>query len=339
MSSLRSSAPSSSSPSALAGLAPVADARIFFGNGGGDGIETAVKLARLYWRVTGSPERLHIISRESSYHGTHGYGTALAGIAANKEGWGPTGASISVVAHDSYEALASEVERLGPENVAAFFVESVIGAGGVHPPAPGYLEAAAALCNETGILFVADETICGFGRLGTWFGIERWAIEPDLVVFAKGVTSGYLPLGGLIVGGRVAEPFWENESVPAFRHGNTFSGHATCCAAALANLALLEGELSPPHPVPTGHSIRPRRSACRESRRSVWTGAQEDDPAHGAASRRRARSALERPAQGGGRDALVARRVAWICWPGRPVSRLAGSAPGVRSSWRRGARA
>jgi adenosylmethionine-8-amino-7-oxononanoate aminotransferase len=124
--------------------------------------------------------------------------------------------------------------------VAAVFVEPVIGAGGVHQPAPGYIEGVAALCARTGVLFVADCVIAGFGRLGEWFGTARFGVRPDLITFAKGVTSGYLPLGGIVVSGRVAAPFWD-ESV-TFRHGQTYAGHPTCCAAAMANMDIIERE-------------------------------------------------------------------------------------------------
>jgi putrescine aminotransferase len=223
----------------LSGLAPMADARIFLGTGGGDAIETAVKLARRFWSLSGQPERMALVTRSGSYHGMHGFGTALAGIPANKEGMGPLTSGVSVVPRDSVEALEAEFYRLGPERVAAVFVEPVLGAGGVHPPVPGYLEGVAALCREVGVLLIVDAVICGFGRLGTWFGIERWGVQPDMICFAKGVTSGYLPLGGLVVADRVAKPFWTDDA-PAFRHGTTYSGHAVCCAAALANLDILE---------------------------------------------------------------------------------------------------
>jgi adenosylmethionine-8-amino-7-oxononanoate aminotransferase len=134
------------------------------------------------------------------------------------------------------------MERVGPERIAAVFVEPVIGAGGVYPPVPGYLEGLSELCRQTGVLLVVDSVICGFGRLGTWFGIERWKADPAMIVFAKGVTSGYLPLGGVIVSERVAEPFWTTPGGPVLRHGPTYSGHPTCCAAALANIALLGRE-------------------------------------------------------------------------------------------------
>src|SRR6478735_2548447 len=141
---------------------------------------------------------------------------------------------------DAIEALEAEIERVGAGRVAAVFVEPVIGAGGVRQPAPGYIEGVADLCARTGVLFVCDSVIAGFGRLGTWFGIERWDVEPDMITFAKGVTSGYLPLGGVVVGGKVAAPFWEDGAW--FRHGPTYSGHPTVCAAAMANLDIIERE-------------------------------------------------------------------------------------------------
>jgi putrescine aminotransferase len=226
----------------LAELAPMEDARVFLGSGGGDGVETAAKLARRYWHALGEPQRSLLISRTSAYHGTHGYGTALAGIEANASGFGELLAGAIQVPYDSAAALELELQRQGPERVAAFFLEPVIGAGGVYPPPDGYIEAVAEICARTGVLLVVDSVICGFGRLGTWFGIERFGVRPDMVVFAKGVTSGYLPLGGVLVSGRVAEPFFGGPDAPVFRHGATYAGHATCCAAALANLDLLERE-------------------------------------------------------------------------------------------------
>ncbi len=225
----------------LAALAPIPDARVFLGSGGGDGIEAAAKLARQYWWLSGRAGKTHLLARTSGYHGTHGFGTSLGGIEANTAGFGPLVDDVSVVAFDSLEALDQRIRDVGPERIAAFFAEPVIGAGGVLPPPEGYLEGAAALCHENEVLFVADSVICGFGRLGTWFGIERWDVVPDMIVFAKGVTSGYLPLGGVVISGELAKPFWETEGRP-FRHGGTYAGHATCCAAALANLELLERE-------------------------------------------------------------------------------------------------
>lgn len=225
----------------LAALAPVDDAVVFLASGGGDAIDTAAKLVRRSWALRGHPDRTHLISRAGGYHGTHGYGTSLGGIEANVSGFGPLAPGTSVVAYDSLEALEAEILRVGAERVAAFFCEPVIGAGGVYLPPEGYLEGVADLCAEHGVLLVVDEVICAFGRLGTWFGVERWGVRPDLITFAKGVTSGYLPVGGVVVSGTVAEPFWDAAG-EVFRHGATYAGHPACCAAAMANLDLLEDE-------------------------------------------------------------------------------------------------
>ena len=224
----------------LASLAPLDDPRIFLGSGGGDAIDTAAKLARRYFAAIGQPDRTHLISRTQGYHGTHGMGTSIGGIPANREGIGPIDPDVSVVAYDSVDALETEIARVGADRVAAVFVEPVIGAGGVLLPPPGYIEDVAALCQRTGVLFVCDSVIAGFGRLGSWFGIERFGVRPDLLTFAKGVTSGYLPLGGVVVGAKVAAPFWDEGAW--FRHGPTYSGHPTVCAAALANLDIMERE-------------------------------------------------------------------------------------------------
>jgi putrescine---pyruvate transaminase len=218
------------------------DAKIFFTTGGGDAVDTAAKLARLYWQVLGGPDRLHIISRSSAYHGTMAFGTSIGGIEANRVGYGPLVPSTSQVVWDSADALAEEIDRVGADRVAAFFIEPVIGAGGVMPPPPGYVERTASICRDAGVLFVCDSVICGFGRLGGWFGFERFGIEPDLVTFAKGVTSGYLPLGGVLASGRIAEPFWSEPGRVVVRHGQTYSGHAAVCAAGLANIEIMERE-------------------------------------------------------------------------------------------------
>ncbi len=223
---------------ALADRAPM-DARIFLASGGGDAIDTAAKLARRYWAELDQPDRVLILTRTSAYHGTHGFGTSIGGIQPNRIGFGPLLAS-EQVAHDSLEAMNEAVDRIGAGRIAAIFVEPVMGAGGLYPPVEGYIEGVAELCRDSGILLVIDSVICGFGRLGGWFGTERWEIKPDMITFAKGVTSGYLPLGGVVIADRVAAPFWGEPGGPMFRHGATYAGHATCCAAALANIELLE---------------------------------------------------------------------------------------------------
>jgi adenosylmethionine-8-amino-7-oxononanoate aminotransferase len=226
----------------LAALAPIDDAVVFLGSGGSDAVDTAAKLARRYWDAVGRPEKRLVVSREHAYHGMHAFGTGLSGIPSMREGYGGpiVGDTIQVAAHD-VEALERLFHERGRE-IAAFIGEPVIGAGGVIPPEDGYWEAVTRLCDAHRVLLVADEVITGFGRLGTMFGSERCEIAPDMITFAKGVTSGYLPLGGVLVGRRVAEPFWDGGGGAIFRHGYTYSGHATACAAALANLEILERE-------------------------------------------------------------------------------------------------
>lgn len=222
----------------IAELAPVDDARVFFTTGGGEALDSAAKIARRYWAAKGHPERVHLIGRTGGYHGTNGYGTSIGGIEANRAGFGPLMSHTSSVQWDSLAALEQEILSVGPEKVAAVFAEPVIGAGGVLPPPEGYLEGVQAICEEHGILFVADEVICAFGRVGHWFASERFGLSPDMITFAKGVTSGYLPLGGVVASGRVAEPFWD-EPGNMLRHGATYSAHATCCVAGIVNLDLL----------------------------------------------------------------------------------------------------
>ena len=226
----------------VAGYAPLEDPKVFLTSGGSDSIDTALKLARRYWQASGQPGRTIVVSRSGGYHGMHVAGTALAGIEPNRQGYGGVlmdGARS--VAWDSAEALEDLLVRVGPEQVAAFFCEPVIGAGGVFHAPPGYLARVRDICRRAGVLFVADEVVTGFGRVGAWFASERFDLDPDLIVCAKGITSGYLPLGAVVVSGRVAEPFFDG-TVGMWRHGYTYSGHAAVAAAALANLDILEGE-------------------------------------------------------------------------------------------------
>ena len=221
----------------LAALAPQQGSKVFLTSGGGDAIETAAKLSRLVHVLRGEPGRRHLISRTSGYHGTHGIGTSILGM-PYKDEFGPLVQQTSQVQWDDAGALEAEIERVGAGNVAACVFEPVIGSGGVLVPPAGYLDSVTAICRRHGVLTIADSVIGGFGRLGTWLGVERFGLSPDLIVFAKGVTSGYLPLGGVIAEPGVAEPFWSSPGV-SFAHGATYAGHPTCCAAALANLDLL----------------------------------------------------------------------------------------------------
>ncbi|MFE3002051.1 aspartate aminotransferase family protein [Nocardia sp. NPDC059246] len=223
----------------IATLAPIDDAKVLFGSGGGDGIDTAARLSRHHFHALGLPGKTHIISRSGSYHGTHGWGITLAGIDANRAGNGPLIPDATQIPQDDADALEIEIQRIGPDRVAAFFCEPLVGSGGVYAPSEDYLKRVAEICRRYGVLLVIDSVICGFGRLGTWFGIEKWNIRPDMIVFAKGVSNGTLPLGGVVISGAVAAPFW-NTRGNVFRHGATYSGHPVCCAAALATLDLLD---------------------------------------------------------------------------------------------------
>jgi putrescine---pyruvate transaminase len=227
----------------LAALAPVPGSKVFLGSGGGDMIDTAAKLARAFHDRRGESDRQHLIGRTHGYHGTHGFGTSVGGIAANRAGYGPIVADASTVAFDDPAALEAEIQRIGPGRVAGFFCEPVIGAGGVHLPPDGYIEAVAEICQRHGILFIADCVICAFGRLGTWFGIDRWPVRPDMVVLAKGISNGAQPVGALLVAPEIAEPFFTGApGAPVFRHGATYAGHPTCAVAALTTLDIYERE-------------------------------------------------------------------------------------------------
>ena len=222
----------------VAAIAPMANAKVFLTSGGSDSIDTATKMVRRYWQLHGQPERTVLLRRERAYHGMHAAGTSLAGIAPNAAGYGPLLLDVAEVPWDDVEALRTTIEYLGAERVAAFFCEPVIGAGGVFAPPPGYLEAARNVCRDSGVLFVADEVITGFGRTGEWFASTRWNLDPDLVTCAKGITSGYLPLGAVLAAPRVWEPFFA-EDAGMWRHGYTYSGHAAVAAAAVANLDIM----------------------------------------------------------------------------------------------------
>jgi adenosylmethionine-8-amino-7-oxononanoate aminotransferase len=226
----------------ISSIAPMDDAVVFFTSGGAESVETAVKLARRYWSLVGEPERTVVISRERAYHGLAGYGTSIVGMDVFQVGVGPLAGDTVRVPWNSAEALADAIEQAGPKRVAAFICEPIIGAGGVLIPPEGYLEEARRVCRDAGVLFIADEVICGYGRVGDWFATRRFELEPDLVTFAKGITSGYVPLGGVIVGARVSEPFWKRPETGMWRHGYTYSGHATATAAAHANLDIMERE-------------------------------------------------------------------------------------------------
>jgi putrescine aminotransferase len=225
----------------LAGMAPTGPgSAVFFTSGGSEAIDTAAKLARRYWQAQGQDERRLIVARAGAYHGMAAYGTSLAGIPSNRSGWGPLVREVAHVDADDVDALGELLDSRGGE-IAAFIGEPVRGAGGVYPPSPGYWEGVQALCLEHDVLLVLDEVVTGFGRLGTPFASERFGIAPDLVCLAKGISSGYAPLGAVLAGARVRDRLWSPDVGPV-RHGYTYSGHPTACAVALANIDVLEGE-------------------------------------------------------------------------------------------------
>jgi putrescine---pyruvate transaminase len=221
-------------------LSPLANGAVFFTSGGSEAVDTAAKLARRYWHALGQARKQVIVHRRHAYHGMNAYGTSLAGIPSNREGFGTLIAGVESVSHEDPAELAALLEARGDE-VAAFIGEPVIGAGGILHPPEGYWAAVQELCRRHDVLLIADEVITGFGRLGRWFGSERLGIDPDLITCAKAITSGYLPLGAVIAGERVQEPFWSSPGT-LFRHGFTYSGHPTACAAGLANLDLMTRE-------------------------------------------------------------------------------------------------
>jgi putrescine aminotransferase len=225
----------------IAALTPVRDPRVFLTSGGSDSVDSAGKIIRRFFGLRGEPERTVMIGREGAYHGMHAYGTSLAGIPANHDGWGTLVPEVEHITAFNAEALEERIEAVGAERVAAFFVEPVIGAGGVFPPPPDYLSAVAAICARHGVLLVCDEVVTGVGRMGRWTASERYGVVPDLLLMAKVLTSGYQPLGAVVVSGAVAEPFFAGEGA-WLKHGYTYSGHATACAAAMANLDIIEEE-------------------------------------------------------------------------------------------------
>jgi putrescine aminotransferase len=248
-----SNGPADELAATLVQMTPMADPRVFFCGSGSEAVDTAMKLARLAQGLAGHPERTIIVSRQRGYHGTNLGGTSAQGIAPNREGWGPLVPEVVQVPSDDAEALALLLaEHAG--RVAAVITEPVQGAGGVFPPAPGYLPELRRLCDHHGAFLIFDEVITGFGRLGQWFAADHYGVVPDMTTFAKAVTSGYQPLGGVFVGAAVRAPL---EADPAYilRHGYTYSGHPGACAAGIANLAIIEREGLVERAIPVGKRL------------------------------------------------------------------------------------
>jgi putrescine---pyruvate transaminase len=252
-----SNVPAITLASTLARISPPQFKHVFFTGSGSEGNDTIVRMVRRYWDIQGQPQRKVIISRRNAYHGSTVAGASLGGMdSMHAQGDLPipnithieqpyhfeNGAGMPV---DEYGVAAAQrleerILELGPDRVAAFIGEPVQGAGGVIIPPATYWPQIQRICDRYGILLVSDEVICGFGRLGRWFGCETMGTRPDLITFAKGVTSGYIPLGGVLVGDRVAKAMIERGE--EFAHGFTYSGHPVACAVAIENIAILERE-------------------------------------------------------------------------------------------------
>jgi adenosylmethionine-8-amino-7-oxononanoate aminotransferase len=243
----------------LAELAPGDLNRVFFTTSGSEAVESAWKLAKQYFKLTGHPGKYKVISRDIAYHGTSMGALAVTGLADIKHPFEPLlPGGVRVPNTNFYRApdflaedeaafgrwAADEIERAilreGPESVAAVFLEPVQNSGGCFPPPPGYFERVRDICDRYHVLLVSDEVICAFGRLGYYFGSQRYRYQPDIITFAKGVTSGYSPMGGMLVSDALMEPF--TEGTATFLHGITFAGHPVSAAVALANLDIFEKE-------------------------------------------------------------------------------------------------
>ncbi len=253
--------------SKLASLAPNVGERsfqhVFYSSSGSESNDSNVRIVRRYWDLLGQPQRKVIISRLNSYHGSTMAGASLGGMSGmHAQGDLPIpnithigqpyffenglpGESAADFGLRAAGWLEAKILEIGADKVAAFIAEPIQGAGGVIIPPPGYWGEIQRIVDKYGILLISDEVICAFGRLGTWFGYEKFGYKPDLVTFAKAITSGYIPLGGVLVGDRVAKVLIEQGG--EFNHGYTYSGHPVACAVGLANLAIMEQEQLPQH--------------------------------------------------------------------------------------------
>ncbi len=237
----------------IASLAPGDLNRVFFTSGGSEAVESAVKLARQYFKLTGNPTKTKLIAREIAYHGTSLGALSATGIPELREPFEPLAPGAShVPATNTYrmpegmpesyfaEAIAHRIEFEGPNTVAAVILEPVQNAGGCFTPPEGYFQRVREICDEYNVLLISDEVICAWGRLGEWFGAHRYGYQPDLITTAKALTSAYAPMGAVIASDRVAEPFLHGTN--SFTHGFTFGGHPVCAAIAMANLDAFERE-------------------------------------------------------------------------------------------------
>jgi adenosylmethionine-8-amino-7-oxononanoate aminotransferase len=237
----------------MASLAPGDLNRVFFTSGGSEAVESAIKLARAYHQRTGNPRKTKFISREIAYHGTTLGALAATGISALRQEFEPlVPGGYQVPNTDSYrwpadrdplwaaDQIEEKIVYEHPDTVAAVILEPLQNAGGCIPPQDGYFQRVREICDRHNVLLISDEVICAWGRLGHWFGCERYGYQPDIVTLAKALTSAYVPMGGLIASDRVAEPFMHDDE--SFAHGLTFAGHPVAAAVAMANLDVFERE-------------------------------------------------------------------------------------------------
>ncbi len=224
----------------IAEVSPFVDPRVFLCSSGSEAVDTAIKVARLVAQLKGEPDRQIIVRRTRGYHGVNVGGTSAQGIAPNREGWGDLLPHVVEIDPDNIESAAQLFAEVG-DQIAGVICEPLQGAGGVFPPTEGYLEHLRELCTRHGALLIFDEVICGFGRTGHWFASQTYDVIPDLLTFAKGVTSGYQPMGGVIIARSVADVL-ESDPEFIFRHGYTYSGHPTVAAAAIANIDVLAND-------------------------------------------------------------------------------------------------
>jgi len=237
----------------IASLAPGDLNRVFFTSGGSEAVESALKLARQYFKITGKPNKTKLISREIAYHGTSLGALAATGLTGLRQQFEPlTPGGCHVPNTNDYrwaeerdplwaaDAIEERILFEGPETVAAVILEPVQNAGGCFTPQEGYFQRVREICDRHGVLLISDEVICSWGRLGHWFGCQRYNYLPDIITTAKGLTSAYQPMGAMIVSDRVAQPFLEGTAM--FAHGFTFAGHPVAAAVALANLDIFERE-------------------------------------------------------------------------------------------------
>ena len=224
----------------IAEVAPLDGCRVFLTSSGSEAVDSSMKIARVAHEQRGEGQRDIIISRSRAYHGVTYGGLSVQGLPGNQEGYGPFVGGVVNLPADDIEAVASVFAEQG-DRIAAVLTEPVQGAGGVWPPPEGYLEGLRRLCDQHGAYLIFDEVITGYGRLGEWFGASYFGVTPDLITFAKGVTSGYLPLGGVVVSKNVADAL-ASDPTWVLKHGHTYSGHPSACAAGLANLKILRDE-------------------------------------------------------------------------------------------------